>query len=93
MNDNLKKEIITPEQKVMKRRGYSKKHMEKCKTMCVTLRMKEDADILEWLEKHENKSEGVREVIREKIREENKPKIGMLFRNPISSGFDDDEEE
>lgn len=64
MNDDLKREIITPETKQEKRREYTKKHMEKCKTMCVTLRQAEDADIIAWLDKQENKSESVRKAIR-----------------------------
>jgi predicted RND superfamily exporter protein len=64
MNDDLKREIITPETKQNKRRAYSKKHMEKCKTMCVTLRQAEDADIIAWLDKQDNKSESVRKAIR-----------------------------
>lgn len=64
MNKLLKKETSTPAQKLKKRRGYAKKYMSNCRTLCVTLNNDRDADILEWLDSLENRSDTVREVLR-----------------------------
>ena len=64
MNNDLIRETVTDETKQEKRKEYNKKHMEKCKTMCVTLRQAEDADIIAWLDSQDNKSESVRKALR-----------------------------
>ena len=57
MNDALKK----PEK-------YRKRYMRTHKILSVLLDNEKDADIIEWLEKKENKSETVKMVLREFIR-------------------------
>lgn len=45
-------------------RKYSAKYMTKHQTLCVTLSKTEDADIIAWLEKQENRSQAVRAVLK-----------------------------
>ena len=79
MNKDLQKDIITPSERINKRRGYSKKYMARHQTMCVTLAKDADADIIAWLEDQENKSVAVREIIRKHIANE---KIAQLWSKP-----------
>lgn len=46
------------------RKRAMKKYMERHKTMCVTLGVVEDADILAWLAKQKNRSAAIREILR-----------------------------
>ena len=67
MNTELKKEE--------KHINHQEKYMERHQTLCVTLDKKNDADIIEWLDKQENRSQAVRELIKGVIHEKgNEPK-------------------
>ena len=43
---------------------YAKKYMERHQTLCVTLSKDDDADIIAWLSKQENRSRAVRALLR-----------------------------
>lgn len=57
MNDKLKK---TKKPKHNKQAKYMLRH----KTLCVCLEKEDDADILGWLDRQENRSASVRAVLR-----------------------------
>ena len=57
MNKQLKKD--KKDAKARQRR-----YMAKMQTLCVTLSKSRDADIIAWLERQENRSEAVRNIIR-----------------------------
>lgn len=63
MNDELKKKSFDRKKNMMK-------YMERHQTLCVTLDNKNDADIIDWLGRHGNRSQAVRKALREIIREE-----------------------
>ena len=47
-----------------KQAAYQRKYMNRHRMLCVLLDEKDDADIIFWLGKQENRSEAVREVLR-----------------------------
>ena len=47
-----------------KQAAYQRKYMNAHRMLCVLLDEKDDADIIFWLGKQENRSEAVREVLR-----------------------------
>ena len=87
MNKSLQKDIITPTEKINKRRGYSKKYMTRHTTMCVTLANDADADIIEWLAKQDNKSDAVRTVLRDAILTQRRRMAFSIDTNPNSHLF------
>ena len=71
MNTALKKEE--------KHINHQAKYMERHQTLCVTLDKKNDADIIEWLDKQENRSQAVRTALKGVIHEkDNEPKDTVL---------------
>lgn len=50
-----------------KNEKYRKKYMRSHKILTLLLDKKKDADIIEWLEPKENRSEAVRKAIRKEI--------------------------
>ena len=61
MNNKLKKETG-------KKPDYQKRYMKDHKMLCICLDKKEDADIINWLNKQSNKSKAVKKIIQEAIR-------------------------
>ena len=61
MNNDLKK-------KKAEKYARQKRYMERHKTLCVTLNKSDDADIIDWLDKQENRSESVREALRKEAK-------------------------
>lgn len=65
MNYTLQKEAgFTEEERIARRRGSAKMYMKRHQTMCVTLNKEDDKEIIEWLEKQENRSESIRKALK-----------------------------
>ena len=60
MNNELKKKSFDRKKSMMK-------YMERHQTLCVTLDNKDDADIIVWLGKQQNRSQAVRKALKEII--------------------------
>ena len=82
MNTSLQKEILTPTERLTRRRDRSKQYMTRHKTMCVTLSRETDADILDWLDEQENRSQAIREALKSKIHTE---KFMKAFSKPYKA--------
>lgn len=50
-----------------KNEKYQKRYMRKHKMLTSLLDKEKDADIIEWLNKQENRSEAIRQAIRDRI--------------------------
>lgn len=50
--------------KLKKNESYKKRYMRKHKMLTALLDKKKDADIIEWLNKQENRSKAIRQLIR-----------------------------
>lgn len=82
MNTALKKE--------KKHINHQAKYMERHQTLCVTLDKKKDADIINWLDKQENRSEAVRSLIKGVIHEkDNEPKDTILDGDQASGSSEE----
>ena len=57
MNNKLKKDTKQVE--------YYKKYHKNHKVVCINLDKQSDKDIIDWLDKHDNRSEAIRKVLRE----------------------------
>jgi len=53
--------------KLKKNESYKKRYMRKHKMLTALLDKEKDADIIEWLNKQENRSEAIRQAIRDRI--------------------------
>ncbi len=53
--------------KLKKNEKYKKRYMRKHKMLTALLDKEKDTDIIEWLNKHENRSEAIRQAIRDRI--------------------------
>lgn len=53
--------------KLKKNESYKKRYMRKHKMLTALLDNEKDADIIEWLNKQENRSEAIRQAIRDRI--------------------------
>lgn len=59
------------------RKRAMKRYMSRHQTMCVTLSMKDDADIIAWLNKQKNRSAAIRAVLKV---EANKHEQSYIFQ-------------
>ena len=64
MNTALQKDIYTEEERRNVRKKHLLKYMSRHKTMCVTLSDENDSDILDWLDRQENRSESIRKALK-----------------------------
>lgn len=52
---------------IAKQMEYQKKYLKKKRMITILLDNKKDADIISWMERQENKSDAIREVLRKHI--------------------------
>lgn len=63
----LKSEVIAMNESLKKPEKYRKRYMKSHKMLTLLLDRQVDADIIEWLETKDNRSEAVRKLIRKEI--------------------------